>query len=44
MSLDQWKQIFALSDLYGFVIAADECYSEIYFDETIKPLGALEAA
>ena len=44
MSLDQWKKIFDLSDLYGFVIAADECYSEIYFDEAIKPLGALEAA
>ena len=44
MSLDQWKQIFELSDKYGFVIAADECYSEIYFDEAIKPLGAFEAA
>jgi len=44
MSLDQWKKIFELSDLYGFVIAADECYSEIYFNEAIKPLGALEAA
>jgi N-succinyldiaminopimelate aminotransferase len=44
MSLDQWKKIFELSDLYGFVIAADECYSEIYFDEATKPLGALEAA
>lgn len=44
MSLEQWKKIFELSDLYGFVIAADECYSEIYFDEAIKPLGALEAA
>lgn len=44
MNLDQWKKIFELSDLYGFVIAADECYSEIYFDEAIKPLGALEAA
>ncbi len=44
MNLEQWKKVFALSDLYGFVIAADECYSEIYFDEAIKPLGALEAA
>ena len=44
MSLDQWKQVFELSEKYGFVIAADECYSEIYFDEAIKPLGALEAA
>lgn len=44
MSLEQWKQVFELSDRYGFVIAADECYSEIYFDETQPPLGALEAA
>ena len=44
MSLEQWKTIFALSDQYGFVIAADECYSEIYFDENSKPLGALQAA
>jgi len=44
MSLEQWKEIFALSDKYGFVIAADECYSEIYFDETNPPLGALQAA
>ena len=44
MTLQQWKEIFALSDQYGFVIAADECYSEIYFDENSKPLGALQAA
>ena len=44
MSLEQWKQVFELSDKYGFVIAADECYSEIYFDEAHPPLGALQAA
>ncbi len=44
MSLAQWKEIFELSDRYGFVIAADECYSEIYFDEAVPPLGALQAA
>lgn len=44
MSLDQWKTIFELSDKYNFVIAADECYSEIYFDEAHPPLGALQAA
>ncbi|HSI44213.1 MAG TPA: succinyldiaminopimelate transaminase [Methylotenera sp.] len=44
MSLAQWKEIFELSDQYGFVIAADECYSEIYFDEATPPLGALQAA
>ncbi len=42
LSLDTWKKLFELSDHYGFVIAADECYSEIYFDS--PPLGALQAA
>jgi N-succinyldiaminopimelate aminotransferase len=42
MPLAEWKILFEMSDRYGFVIAADECYSEIYFSE--KPLGALEAA
>lgn len=44
LSLDEWRKLFALSDKYGFVIAADECYSEIYFDEAAPPLGALQAA
>ena len=42
--MDAWQQLFELSDRYGFVIASDECYAEIYFDEAIPPLGALEAA
>ena len=41
--LDDWKKLFALSDRYGFVIASDECYSELYFGDN-KPLGGLEAA
>ncbi len=44
LSLDEWRDLFALSDEYDFVIAADECYSEIYFDEDAPPLGALQAA
>ncbi len=44
LSLDEWKQLFDLSDRYGFVIAADECYSEIYFDDAHLPIGGLEAA
>ncbi|WP_456281478.1 succinyldiaminopimelate transaminase [Cupriavidus sp. JZ107] len=44
LSLEDWRQLFALSDRHGFVIASDECYSEIYFDEGKPPLGALEAA
>ena len=39
----EWRTLFEMSDRYGFVIAADECYSEIYFG-TEKPLGALQAA
>jgi N-succinyldiaminopimelate aminotransferase len=44
LTLEEWEKIFALSDRYGFVIAADECYSEIYFDEDKPPLGALQAS
>ncbi|HEY3597417.1 MAG TPA: aminotransferase class I/II-fold pyridoxal phosphate-dependent enzyme, partial [Paraburkholderia sp.] len=44
LTLEDWRELFALSDRYGFVIASDECYSEIYFDEAKPPLGALEAA
>lgn len=43
LNLDDWKELFALSDRYGFIIAADECYSEIYFKEE-APLGSLQAA
>ena len=43
MGLDEWKTLFELSDRYGFVIASDECYSEIYFRDE-PPLGGLEAA
>ena len=43
LSLDDWRELFALSDRHGFVIAADECYSEIYCGST-PPLGALDAA
>ena len=45
MPLDEWQKLFTLSDKYGFVIASDECYSEIYFQDGIPaPLGGLEAA
>jgi N-succinyldiaminopimelate aminotransferase len=43
MPLAEWEKLFALSDKYGFVIASDECYSEIYFRDE-PPLGGLEAA
>src|SRR4029079_15026627 len=43
-SLDEWRRIFERADRHGFVIASDECYSEIHFDEQAPPLGGLEAA
>ncbi|NBD19992.1 succinyldiaminopimelate transaminase [Aquabacterium fontiphilum] len=46
MPLSEWERLFALSDRHGFVIASDECYSEIYFREgpDAAPLGGLQAA
>jgi N-succinyldiaminopimelate aminotransferase len=44
LGLDTWQTLFELSDRYDFVIASDECYSEIYFDEGAAPLGGLQAA
>ena len=44
LSLADWKTLFELSDKYGFIIASDECYSEIYFDEANPPIGGLQAA
>jgi N-succinyldiaminopimelate aminotransferase len=43
MPLDEWRRLFELSDRHGFVIASDECYSEIYFRDE-APLGSLQAA
>ena len=43
MPLDEWRRLFELSDRHGFVIASDECYSEIYFRDE-APLGGLQAA
>ena len=43
MPLEEWRLLFELSDRHGFVIASDECYSEIYFRDE-PPLGGLEVA
>ncbi|MEO5671763.1 MAG: succinyldiaminopimelate transaminase, partial [Ramlibacter sp.] len=43
MPLAEWKKLFELSDRFGFVIASDECYSEIYFRDE-PPLGGLQAS
>ena len=42
LDLDDWNEVFAYADRYGFVVAADECYSEIYNGD--PPVGALQAA
>lgn len=41
--VEQLKKLIALADEYDFVIASDECYSEIYFDESQPPVGLLQA-
>jgi N-succinyldiaminopimelate aminotransferase len=43
MSLDQMQQAIVLADKYDFIIASDECYSEVYLDEQTPPCGLLEA-
>jgi N-succinyldiaminopimelate aminotransferase len=43
-TLEEWQAVFTRADRYGFAIASDECYSEIYGDDSAPPLGGLEAA
>lgn len=43
LTMEDWQELFALSDKHDFIIASDECYSEIYFGNN-PPLGGLEAA
>jgi len=44
MDLDMLEQVLALADRHGFVVASDECYSEIYADEASPPPGLLQAS
>ncbi len=44
MSQGEFEYLFEMAEKYDFIIAADECYSEIYDDESSPPLGTLEAA
>ena len=44
VSREQWAMLFKRSARHGFIIAADECYSEIYPDDAAPPVGALQAA
>jgi N-succinyldiaminopimelate aminotransferase len=44
MQFEQLSRLLDLAEQYDFVIASDECYSEIYQDETQPPMGLLQAA
>jgi N-succinyldiaminopimelate aminotransferase len=43
-SMQTLKNLIKLARKHDFIIASDECYSEIYFDEQSPPLGLLQAA
>ncbi len=44
MSSEDMQKLILLAEKHDFIIASDECYSEIYFDENTPPAGLLEAA
>ncbi len=44
IGMETLQKLIQLSDEFNFVIASDECYSEIYLDEEKPPVGLLEAA
>ncbi len=44
LDIDDWRRLFELAEAHDFVIASDECYSELYYDESAPPLGGLQAA
>lgn len=44
MSVEQMQMLIELSQKYNFIIASDECYSELYFDEAEPPVGLLQVA
>ena len=43
ISVEQFQQAIALADKYDFIIASDECYSEVYLQEDKPPPGLLQA-
>ncbi len=42
--IEEFQQLIALADEHDFIIASDECYSELYLDEQAPPPGLLKAA
>ncbi|WP_444931830.1 succinyldiaminopimelate transaminase [Microbulbifer sp. SSSA002] len=43
LDIEDFKQLIEKADRYNFTIASDECYSELYFDESSPPAGLLQA-
>ena len=43
VDMETLEKLIQLADQYDFVLASDECYSEIYIDEQNAPIGLLEA-
>ena len=44
IDIETLKKLINLADQYDFVIASDECYSELYANESLPPPGLLQAA
>jgi N-succinyldiaminopimelate aminotransferase len=44
MQLEQLQTLIKLAEQHDFIIASDECYSELYYDELNPPAGLLQAA
>lgn len=44
MSVADQEKLLRLAEKYDFVIASDECYSELYDDENNPPVGLLQTA
>jgi len=42
--IDIYREVLELADRYNFIVAADECYSELYRDENKPPAGLLQVA
>lgn len=41
---DNYKLLLGLAEQFGFIVVADECYSELYYDEQQPPVGLLQVA
>ena len=43
MPLAYLRRVLALAERFGFIVASDECYADIYIDEDAPPPGLLQA-